>query len=163
MPGGSSPPGSSPGSLGLLEMPGSLLDGSSVGVGSGSQGLGGKLGSGSSVGVGWGSSVGEGSGVPSPPLGEGSALGPALGDTEGPTEGATEGPTEGATEGETEGETVGPAMGAEPPLQVEGALPGSYQPVAVSKQLEPASLPLLRQKAAAYTLSLKTHGLPDQS
>ena len=70
----------------------------------------------------------------------GSALGLALGDTEGTTDGAAD--------GEAEGDGDGPVIWSEPPLQVPGALPGSYQPVAVLKQLGPASLPLLRQKVA---------------
>lgn len=109
---------------------------------------------GSSLGPGLGSSLGPGLG---------SVLGPALGDTDGDVEGDTEGDTEGEGDTDGDGDTVGPATWSEPPLQVPGAFPGSYQPVEVSKQLGPASLPLLRQKVAAYTLSLITQSRPDQS
>ena len=76
----------------------------------------------------------------------GVALGSAEGETEGDTEGDTDGEADG--DGDVEGEGEGPAMWSEPPLQVSGALPCSYQPVAVSKQLGPANFPLLRQKVA---------------
>ena len=118
--------------------------GSSVGV---SEGVGLKLGGGSGV---TGGSEG-------PELGSvlGSVLGLALGDTDGFTEGAAD--------GEAEGDGEGPVIWSEPPLQVPGALPDSYQPEAVLKQLGPASLPELRQKASSWTLSLRIQWASPQS
>ena len=103
--------------------------------------------------MGWsegvGSKLGGGSGV------TGVSVGPALGSVLGEALGDTEGTTDGAADGKAEGEGEGPVIWSEPPLQVPGALPDSYQPVAVSKQLGPASFPLLRQKASCWTLSLR--------
>lgn len=78
--------------------------------------------------------------------GEGSMEGETEGSNEGDGEGdgETEGEGDGDGDTEGEGETL-PAIWSEPPLQVRGILSVVYQPLAVSKQLGPASRPLALQ------------------
>ena len=124
-----------------------------------------------SDGAGVGVSTAGGVGLSTPEEGSsvapgvGSVLGP--GETEGSCEGlalgSVEGSAEGSTLGEGEMEAAGPAIWSLPPLQVPGRLFTLYQPTAVSYQLGPAILPLLRQKVYWVTLSLRTQLLSDQS